>query len=123
MDNQHLKRRKKMSKKVDKEEFLRRFYDSYPEQKIEVIEYTAISKPAIIKCCYCGKEHYKKVASNFLKSFKCCKESGLTKYERLIAIYEESEDFELVRKIDKDNVIIHHNLCKNDIKRNIQSCL
>jgi hypothetical protein len=31
MDNQHLIRRKKMSKRVDKEEFLKRFYDSFPE--------------------------------------------------------------------------------------------
>jgi hypothetical protein len=69
-----------MSKRVDKEEFLKRFYNSFPEQKVEILEYSAITNPARLKCCYCGKEHYKKSANNFLKNYKCCKEEGLTKY-------------------------------------------
>lgn len=112
-----------MSKKITKQTFLERFKLNFPEAEIEIIEYTAISKPAIIRCKKCGKVMKKKKASNFLNCFSCCKESNLTKLERIKKIYSEQEEFEIIKVLDKDNIIIKHNKCGNEIKRNIQATL
>lgn len=112
-----------MAKKISKNEFLERFYRSFPEAEIEVLEYTAITKPIIVKCKKCGKIISNKSANNLLKNYSCCINHNLTKIERLSKIYSCSTDMELVKQVDKDNVILHCNRCGNDITRNIQSCL
>lgn len=112
-----------MSQKITKEIFLKRFYDSFPDARIEILEYNAITKPVLIKCSICGKEHYNKSANNLLKNYSCCIDTNLTKYDRLKRIYFNNQDYHLIKKVDKDNVIVHCDKCGNDIKRNIQSCL
>lgn len=112
-----------MSKKITKEIFLERFKKSFPECEIEVLEYSAITNPVKVKCLRCGKEHSNKVASNLLKNYKCCIEYNKTKYDRLVNIYKEMPDYHLIKKLDKDNVLVHCDRCGNDISRNIQSCL
>lgn len=111
-----------MAKKITEQEFLIRFKQTFPEAEIELIVYTAISKPIKVKCKKCGKIITNIKASNLLKNYSCCIERT-TKWERLQKIYSKNKAFSLVKKIDKDNVIIHCNKCGNDIKRNIQACL
>lgn len=112
-----------MSKKITKEIFLERFHQSFPEAKIEVLEYTAITNPVIVKCCKCGKEHSNKSANNLLKNYSCCIDQSITKIDRLQKIYSELDDYHFIKKVDKDNIMVHCDKCGNDIKRNIQSCL
>lgn len=112
-----------MSKKITKEIFLKRFYKSFPEAEIEILKYTAITNPAVIKCCKCGKIHENKSANNFLKNYSCCTEAGVIRYERLQRIYAEINDYHLIKKVSPYDVIVHCDKCGNDIKRNIQSCL
>lgn len=112
-----------MSKKITKEIFLERFKHSFPECEIEILDYTAISNPVKVRCCKCGKEHLNKKASNLLKNYKCCIEYNKTKYDRLLEIYQQMTDYHLIKKIDKDNVLVHCDKCGNNIERNIQACL
>lgn len=111
-----------MAKKITIQEFLNRFNQSFPEADIKILEYTAITKPIKVQCKKCGKIIENRVASNLLKNYSCCIKN-ITKLDRLQKIYSELTDCDLVKQVDKDNVIIHCNRCGNDIKRNIQSCL
>lgn len=112
-----------MSRKVTEKVFLERFHKSFPECEIEVLQYSAITNPVKVKCLRCGKEHSNKVAGNLLKNYQCCIEYNKTKYDRLIDIYKDIPDYHLLKKLDKDNVLVHCDKCGNDISRNIQSCL
>lgn len=112
-----------MAKRITQEEFLERFYRNYPEAKIEIIEYTAISKPATIRCLICNKILKRKIARQFLNGFDCCNAHTLSKLDKVKNFYEKSQDFEFVKSIDKDNIIIKHLTCGNKIKRGISSCL
>lgn len=111
-----------MAKKITIQEFLNRFNQSFPEAEIEILEYSAITKPIKVKCKKCGKVIKNKTASNLLKNYSCCIENK-TKLERLQEIYSKTSDYELIKKVDKDNVIVHCNKCGNDMSRKIQSCL
>lgn len=106
-----------MSKKITQQEFLSRFYRNYPEAEIEVIEYTAISNPAQIRCC-CGKVYSRNRAREFLNLFSCCGSNpNLTKLEKLKALYKDSDEFEFVKQTDKDHYIVHHKKCGQDLER------
>ena len=106
-----------MSKKISQEEFLSRFHRSYPDAEIGLINYTAISNPLEIVCKKCGK-HYKKLrAREFLTSFTCCEAHNETKEEKLKKIYEKNNEFDYVKKVDRNYYIVHHNKCGQDIKR------
>lgn len=112
-----------MSKKISQKEFLKRFYQRYPECKIEILEYTAISKPCKVKCLYCNKILTRKVARQFLHSFDCCNSHNESKLEKVKRLYQNNKEFEFIKQINKDNIIVHHTVCGNDIHRSIQSCL
>lgn len=112
-----------MSKKIGKDEFLERFYRSFPEAQIEILEYTAITRPIKVKCQKCGKIISNKSANNLLKNYSCCIAQGITKIERLQRIYSNSTEVKFIKQVDKDNIILHCNRCGNDLPRNIQSCL
>lgn len=99
-----------------------RFYFRYPQAKIEVVEYTAISRPAKIKCLKCGKILTRKIARQFLNGFDCCDSHIETRVDRLYRMYSKT-NFEIIRVIDKDNVIVKHSVCGNEQHRNIASCL
>lgn len=111
-----------MSKKISKDEFLSRFYFRYPQAKIEILKYTSISRPATIKCLKCGKILNRKIARQFLNGFDCCGSSNETRIDRLRRIYDGT-DFDIVRTVDKDNVIVRHTACGCEQHRNIASCL
>lgn len=113
-----------MAQKITKEEFLNRFYKNYPEANISIIEYSAITKPCIVKCNICGKEYKKSLAKYFLSQYRCCGSNpSETKYEKIVKMYENNDNYNLVKKIDKDNVLVQHIECGNSFKRTIQSCL
>lgn len=112
-----------MARKIEKGEFLERFYRSFPEADIEILEYTAITRPIKVKCKKCESVIFNKSANNLLKNYSCCIIQGLTKIERLQKIYSDSTDMDFIKQEDKDNVILHCNRCGNDLSRNIQSCL
>lgn len=111
-----------MGKKISKDEFLSRFNFRYPQAKVEILEYTAISRPASLRCLKCGKILNQRTARQFLNGFDCCGARDETHLQRLQRIYEDS-DFSIVKIVDKDNVIVKHNLCGCEKHRNIQSCL
>lgn len=106
-----------MSKKIGSEEFLSRFHRSYPEAEIELINYTAISNPLEIMCKKCGKYYKKPRAREFLTSFACCGAYDETKEEKLKKIYEKNDEFEYIKKIDKNYFIVHHKKCGQDIRQ------
>ena len=112
-----------MARKISQKDFLKRFYKINSKEQIEVIEYTAISNKCIIKCKLCGRVYTKARAREFFSSFKCCDKSDLTKYEKLLQIYKNSSDFKLIKKINKDEIIVYHSKCKNEQKRTIQSAM
>lgn len=112
-----------MSKKITKEEFLSRFYRSYSDGQIEVLNYTAISNPIKIRCIKCGKEHNYARARDCLNHFNCCLTSNERKIDRLIKIYNDTDEFDFIKQTDKDHFIVHHNKCGNDNIRVIANSL
>lgn len=113
-----------MSKKISKEEFLSRFYRNYPEARIELINYSAISNPLELKCLKCGKTYRKERAREFLSCYNCCDAKGLgKKIDKLKKMYGENDEWEFVKQVDKDHYIVHHNKCGQDIKRVIGNAL
>lgn len=113
-----------MSKKISKEEFLSRFYRNYPNARVELINYSAISNPLVLKCLKCGKTYRKERARDFLNCYNCCDAKGLErKIDKLKKMYEENDEWTFVKKVDKDHFIAHHNKCGQDIKRVIANSL
>lgn len=112
-----------MSKKISREEFLSRFYRNYPEAEVEVVEYTAISNPAVLKCKRCGKTWSAKRARELLNKYGCCGANNITKIERLKRLYQESDEFEFVKQLDKDHFIVRHKKCGQELTRVIQNSL
>lgn len=113
-----------MSKKIKPEEFLNRFYRNFPEAKIELLNYTAISKPLTVKCCQCGKQFTKQRAREFLAHYDCCgSRHNIQRVEKLINYYNQCKDYSYVKAIDCDNIIIKHNSCGNEFRRTINAAM
>lgn len=113
-----------MSKKITIEEFMKRFRRNYPEAKIKLLNYTAISNPLTIRCVRCGKKYTKARARDFLNTFACCgAHPEVKKIDKLKKIYETSQEFEFVKQCNKDYFIVHHNKCGQDLKRVITAAL
>lgn len=112
-----------MSRKITKEVFLQRFYNAFPEAKIEVIEYDSLKKPCIIKCAKCGKIYRKPRAESFLGAWTCCgKIDG--KINRVIEIYKENGDFEIVKQAKNPrNWVVRHKICGCEMERSAQAML
>lgn len=53
---------------ISQEEFETRIVEKHPNQPFEIIEYTRISKPLVIKCLQCGKIQNYSSAGNFIAS-------------------------------------------------------
>lgn len=108
-----------MAKKITQEEFLYRFKQIFPQAKIKILEYTAISKPCTIQCLKCKKVHHYKKGNDALNRHFCC-QNHTTKLEnikkRLIGT-----DYSFVKQIDKDNIIIKHDICGQEMNRAIVS--
>lgn len=112
-----------MSKKITKEEFLHRFYENYPNADINIIEYTAISKPCTVRCNKCSKVFSKPVARKFILNYECCGSKNESEMDRIKRKLNGQQDFELVKKIDFQYVIMKHNKCGSEMKRAICSVL
>lgn len=113
-----------MSKKITKQEFLSRFYRNYPEAKIELLDYTAISKPLKIRCARCGEEYSRPRAREFLNLFSCCgSHPEIRKIDKLKKLYAESNEFDFIKQKDKDHFIVHHKKCGQDLTRVISNAL
>ena len=112
-----------MSKKITKEEFLTRFNRNYPEAKINLINYTAISNSIDGYCELCGKSFHYPRARNLLNNFNCCGRDNKSKLDILMNLYKQNNDFDFVKKVDKDHFIVRHNVCGNEIKRVISNSL
>lgn len=112
-----------MSKKISVEEFLSRFYKQYPEADITPLNYTAISNPLSIRCNKCGKVYNKIRARSFITSFPCCGKYKETQVQHLENYYNKNKEFDFVKQIDHNYIIIRHNTCGNEMKRTIKSCL
>lgn len=109
-----------MAKKISKNDFLYRFKEIFPMAKIEIIQYEAISKPCIIKCLKCGKVHNYKKGNDVLNRHFCC-EQHLTKLDNIKNRLKNNNEYDFIKKIDKDNIIIRHNVCGQEMKRAIVS--
>lgn len=112
-----------MAKKITQEEFEKRFYNNYPKCNITVLEYTAISRPAKIRCNICGKIHTRSIARQFINGFDCCHSHDETRLEKVQRLLKDNEEFEFVKQIDRDNIIVKHKACGNEMKRALNSCL
>ena len=71
-------------KALTKDEFEKRLKEKYGD-KYEIIEYTSLNKPAIVKCKIHNKV-IKKRAENMLKSYVC---DDCRKYEKALALYQK----------------------------------
>mgnify|MGYP004650252201 FL=1 len=111
-----------MAKKISKDEFLSRFNFRYPQAKVEILEYTSISRPATIKCLRCGKILNRQKARQFLNGFDCCGAHDETRLQKVYRMYENS-DFTIVKVIDKDYVIVRHSVCGCECHRALNACL
>lgn len=112
-----------MAKKITLKEFMYRLNKRHPNATIILLNYTAISNPLTIKCQQCGKEQTVKRARDFLGRAKICCEVGENRVEKLLRLLKGNEEFLFVKKIDKDNVILHHKKCGNDLPRKLQAAL
>lgn len=112
-----------MSKKITKEDFLSRFYQRYPTAKIEILEYSAISKFCKIRCCKCNQILTRNVARQFLTGFNCCGARDETELERIKRLLDGQEEFSLVKKVNFQYVIMKHNKCGNEWQRSIGAVL
>lgn len=102
---------------------MERLNKRHPNARIEILNYTAISKPLTIKCEICGKKQTRARARDFLGRAQICCEIGEDRFTKVKRLLEENKDFVYIKKIDKDNIIIHHKVCGNDIPRNLQGAL
>lgn len=92
-----------MAKAVTLQEFNRRIKERFPEEKFEILEYSVAGKPAIFKCCTCGKEISVSSALNFLaknKRYGCVNCHGIwkdreKKLELIKTKYEIIDDSEI----------------------------
>lgn len=112
-----------MSKKITQDEFLQRFKIRYPQADITILEYTAISKPIKVKCNKCGKILTRRIARQLLNGFDCCGSKDESRIERVQHIYNSNSDYQFIKQVDKDNIIVKHLICGNEEKRNIGACL
>ena len=124
MGNQHYKG-ENMSRKITKEQFLEMFKLRYPNSDIEIIEYTAISKPSVIKCKKCGKEFHNRIARQVIISFHCWGSKDETRYERAERLCKDSDEYEYIKKVNnrRGDVIMRHNVCGNEFRRSLQSVI
>lgn len=109
-----------MAKKITKEIFKERFQKLFPEAKIQIIEYSTISQPCIIKCLKCGTIKKYAKASNVLRSTFCCE--TIERMKLAIKEIKKFSDFCFVKR-DKQNIILKHNKCQNEFKRNISTVI
>lgn len=109
-----------MAKRISEAEFKFRLKRAYPDADLEVINYTAISNPVDIKCKGCGKEFHFKKADRAITNLRCCFNDGVRKLDRIIDWLNKSEDFEYIKQIDGEYILIKHVPCGNIFKKNIQ---
>lgn len=112
-----------MSKKITQQDFLSRFYNNYPNCKIKILEYTAISNPCKIRCEICKKVHNRQKARQFLNGFDCCHSHDESRAKKVKRLLSQNSDFDFVKQIDRDNFIIRHNVCGNEYKQQFQAYL
>lgn len=110
-----------MSRKITQEEFLKRFYQSFPQAKVEVLEYDSLKKPCRLKCLKCGKELYQRRAEYFCKNWGCCEGKNESKIELIKRLCSENGHYEFIKQTDTLHVIIKHLDCGMEQKRTIQS--
>ena len=108
-----------MAKKITQEEFIYRFRQLFPQAKINILEYTAISKPCVIQCLKCNKIHHYKKGNDVLSKHFCC-ENHTTKLDSIKQRLVGTQ-YSFVKQIDKDNIIIRHNICGQEMHRAILS--
>ncbi|AXF52485.1 MAG: hypothetical protein [Caudoviricetes sp.] len=109
-----------MAKKITKELFIERFKNLFPEAKIEILEYTTISKPCTIKCLKCGTVKKYSKASNVLKFSFCCE--NINREELAKKELKKFNDFHFIKR-DKQDFIVMHNKCNKTFRRNISSII
>ena len=115
------KRRNKMSRKITKEVFLQRFYQRYPEAKIDVLTYDSLKKFCKIKCLICGKVYSKPRAEGFLSSWKCCEGNNESKIELIKRLCNESGEYQFIKQLDALHIVIKHLKCGNELTKSVQS--
>lgn len=86
-----------MSKKITKGIFLQRFYQRYPDAKIEVLAYDSLNKPCQVKCLICGKIHSKPRAVGFIQSWNCCEGNNESKIELIKRLCNEDGDYQFIK--------------------------
>lgn len=109
-----------MSKKIDFETYEKRFNTAHPGENVKIEGYTAISKPVTIVCLVCGKKHFYKNGNRAITGFRCCGQDNRLKIESVKDWLNKNEEFDFICKIDSEHIIVRHNVCGNQFKKNIQ---
>ena len=110
-----------MSRKITKEVFLQRFYQRYPEAKIDVLTYDSLKKFCKIKCLICGNVYTKPRAEGFLSSWKCCEGNNESKIELIKRLCNESGEYQFIKQLDALHIVIKHLKCGNELTKSVQS--
>ena len=108
-----------MSRKITKEVFLQRFYQRYPEAKIDVLTYDSLKKFCKIKCLICGKVYSKPRAEGFLSSWKCCEGNNESKIELIKRLCNESGEYQFIKQLDALHIVIKHLKCGNELTKSV----
>lgn len=108
---------------ITKEEFLQRFHKKFPEESIEILEYSAVSRPIRIKCNYCGRRHYYGTGDQLLASFNCCQQQRKENHKKIEDMYANSKEFEIVKWTDPTHIVLRHNKCGTQLRKSVESCL
>lgn len=109
-----------MAKKITQEIFEERFKNLFPEAKIQIIKYSTISQPCTIKCLKCGTIKKYTKASNALKFTFCCE--PIERMELAMREINKFPDFCFIKR-DKQDIILKHNKCQNEFRRNISTII
>lgn len=86
---------------ITKEEIINRIKEKYPNQPFEIIEYTRVTKPFVIKCLKCGEITRFSKFDNFISSSRkglcaCYNDkNALTRHKR--------NEKEILRLIEENN--------------------
>jgi DNA-directed RNA polymerase subunit RPC12/RpoP len=109
-----------MPKKISFYDFQNRFKAAHPYEDVSILNYHAVSKPVDIKCNVCGKIHHYQNGNRAVVEYSCCASKAAQKKELIKEWLAENEEFDFVKDLDSETILIKHNKCENIYKRNIQ---
>lgn len=109
-----------MPKKISLYDFQNRFKAIHPYEDVSILNYHAVSKPVDIKCNVCGQIHHYQNGNRAVIEYSCCASKAVQEKELIKEWLTKNKEFDFVKDLDRETVLIKHNKCGNIYKRSIQ---